>query len=178
MANALLKEGDTFIVENNPVKAWQRKAKETTKDEKTGKIKKKKRFGKSIHNHAPATFVTLLENKVKSLGGEFYSVDTRNAASRFDFTIGDTPEMDLGVRVKTLSNGDKHQRDMMSAFNLQHIDPKSKELKHYIVEDMNADYQRFCALEKEELDRYMRKEKKDDPSTIGAFRYFKESKRS
>ena len=70
-ANALLKEGDTFIVENNQISGWTTRAKETKVNEKTGKIQKKKRFGKSVANHAPSMFVSILENKVKSLGGEW-----------------------------------------------------------------------------------------------------------
>jgi len=85
-ANALLKEGDTFIVENNQISSWTTRAKETKVNEKTGKIQKKKRFGKSVANHAPSMFVSILEKKVKSLGGEVVKVDTKNAASQYDFT--------------------------------------------------------------------------------------------
>ena len=75
-ANSLLKEGDTFIVENNQISSWTTRAKETKVNEKAGKIQKKKRFGKSVANHAPSMFVSILENKVKSLGGEVVKVDT------------------------------------------------------------------------------------------------------
>jgi hypothetical protein len=33
---------------------------------------------------------------------------------------------------------------------------------------MAADYERFCQLEQEEIQRYKNKEKKDDRGTIGA----------
>jgi transposase len=167
-ANALLKEGDTFIVENNPVKAWSAKKKETKIDEKTGKYKSKKGYGKSIGNHAPAMFVDILENKVESLGGRFERVDTQNAASRFDFTDGSLTEHDRSERAITLSNGDTHQRDMLAAFNLQHLKLDETKTKQYDTEAMAADYERFCQLEQEEIQRYKNKEKKDDRSTIGA----------
>lgn len=163
-ANALLKEGDTFIVENNPISAWTRRAKETKVNEKTGRIQKKKRFGKSVANHAPSMFVNILENKVKSLGGQVVKVDPKNAASQFDFTDGSFEKHELNERNVTLSNGDTHQRDMFAAFNLQYL----KGEKQYDTEAMKLHYKRFCKLEQEEIMRYKNKEKKDDRSTIGA----------
>ena len=171
-ANALLKEGDTFIVENNPVNAWVRRAKETKIDEKTGKYKSKRGSGRSVGNHAPAMFVDILENKVKSLGGRFERVNTQNAASQYDFTTDSFKTGDekhkLNERAITLSNGDTHQRDMLAAFNLQHLKLDEAKTKQYDTEAMNADYDRFCKLEREEIQRYKNKEKKDDRSTIGA----------
>jgi hypothetical protein len=167
-ANALLKEGDTFIVENNQISGWTRKAKETKVNEKTGKIQKKKRFGKSVANHAPSMFVTILENKVKSLGGEVVKVDTKNAASQYDFTNDSFEKHELKERSVTLSNGDTHQRDMLAAFNLQHLKHNEAEKKQYDREAMVKHYDRFCKLEQAEIQRYKNKEKKDDRSTIGA----------
>ena len=167
-ANELLKEGDTFIVENNQISGWVRRAKETKVSEKTGRIQKKKRFGKSVANHAPSMFVTILENKVKSLGGEVVKVDTQNAASQYDFTNNSFEKHELNERSVTLSDGKKHQRDMLAAFNLQHLKYGEGEKKQYDTEAMNQHYERFCELEHEEIMRYKNKEKKDDRSTIGA----------
>lgn len=167
-ANELLKEGDTFIVENNQISGWTTRAKGTKVSEKTGRSLKKKRFGKSVANHAPSMFVSILENKVKSLGGEVVKVDTKNAASQYDFTDGSFTKHELKERNVTLSNGDTHQRDMLAAFNLQHLKYNEKETKQYDTEAMAADYERFCQLEQEEILRYKNKEKKDDRSTIGA----------
>jgi transposase len=167
-ANELLKEGDTFIVESNQISGWTRKAKETKVNEKTGKIQKKKSFGKSVANHAPAMFVTILENKVKSLGGEVVKVDTQNAASQYDFTNNSFEKHELKERSITLSNGDIHQRDMLAAFNLQHLKHDEAEKKQYDREAMEQHYERFCELEYEEIERYKNKEKEDDRSTIGA----------
>lgn len=168
-ANELLEMGDTFIVENNPVDGWTRRTKET-KFDKRGKIQSKKRYGKSVANHAPSMFVTILENKVKSFGGTFVRADVKNAASQFDFTSGEFTKHEVGERTVTLANGDKHQRDMMAAFNLQHLNIESEELKDYDIEQMKSDYPNFCSQEREELNRYIRKEKKDERTTIGAFR--------
>ena len=167
-ANDLLKEGDTFIVENNQISGWTRRAKETKVNENTGKIQKKKRFGKSVANHAPAMFVTILENKAKSLGGQVIKVDSQNAASQYDFTNESFTKHELKERNVMLSNGDTHQRDMLAAFNLQHLKYDDKQKKQYDVESMKEHYKRFCELEQEEIMRYKNKEKKDDRSTIAA----------
>ena len=167
-ANELLKEGDIFIVENNQISGWTRKAKETRVDESTGRIRKKKRFGKSVANHAPSMFVNILENKVKSLGGQLVKVDTQNAASQYDFTDGSFTKHELQERNVTLSNGDTHQRDMLAAFNLQHLKYDEAEKKQYDREAMSKHYERFCELEQAEILRYKNKEKVDDRSTIGA----------
>ena len=155
MANAMLSQGDTFIVENNPIDAWVRRAKETTKT-KSGSNRCKKRYGKSVANHAPAKFVTILENKVKSLGGKFYEVDPRYAATQFDFTNGIKTKHEVSERSITLSNGRTHQRDMISAFNLQHIKLESigTDDKKYDIEQMRADYPVFCQLEIAEQQRF------------------------
>ena len=155
MANALLSQGDTFIVENNPIDAWVRRAKETTKT-KTGKNRCKKRYGKSVANHAPAMFVSILKNKVQSLGGVFHEVDVRYAATQFDFTNGTKTKHEVSERSITLSNGHTHQRDMLSAFNLQHIKIESigTEVKDFDIEQMQADYPIFCKLEAAEQERF------------------------
>ena len=171
MANAMLSQGDTFIVENNPIDAWVRRAKETTKT-KTGRNRCKKRYGKSVANHAPAMFVTILKNKVESLGGKFYEVDVRYAATQFDFTNGVKTKHEVSERSITLSNGHIHQRDMLSAFNLQHIKLESigTDDKEYNIEQMKADYPIFCQLETAEQQRFKeaRHNERDAQYFVGA----------
>lgn len=165
-ANELLSLGDTFIVENNPISAWARRSKETKKNKK-GKIQSKKRFGKSVANHAPAQQITILENKVKSLGGNFIKVDIKNGASRFDFTNNEFKEHGLSERQITLSNGNTHQRDMLAAFNLQHIDLTTDEYKKYNIEDMARDYPIYCKMEEKEVQLFKQNLKQRHKSTIG-----------
>ena len=142
LANEVLNYGDNFIVENNPIDSWAKKAKETTVNKK-GKINKKKRFGKSIQNHAPSMFIEILKNKVNSLGGVLTKIDIKNAASQFDFTNGEKTKHKLSVRKITLSNGKTHLRDTLAAFNLQHFKGSN-----YDTEEMKQNYTNFCKLEK------------------------------
>ena len=172
MANTLLTQGDTFIVENNPIDAWVRRAKETTKT-KSGKNRCKKRYGKSVANHSPALFVSILENKVRSLGGQFLRVDIHNAASQFDFTNGEFTKHEVSERSISLSNGHTHQRDLLAAFNLQHLHAVSDENKKYDIEQMQADYPIFCRLEKTELARFMTARQKEHDALYFAGAYEK-----
>lgn len=165
-ANLLLNLGDTFIVENNPVSAWAKRAKGIRKSKK-GKNMSNKRYGKSIGNHAPSTFVTILKNKVESLGGKFKEVSTKNGASGYDFTNGKYTKHDVRQRKIKLSNGNTHQRDMLAAFNLQHLNYESENLKDYNVNEMNLDYPIFCRLESEEIARYKNGQKPSHKSTVG-----------
>jgi hypothetical protein len=148
LANEVLNYGDNFIVENNPIDSWAKKAKETTVNKK-GKFNKKKRFGKSIQNHAPSMFIEILKNKVNSLGGVLTKIDIKNAASQFDFTNGEKTKHKLNVRKITLSNGKTHLRDTLAAFNLQHFKGSN-----YDTEEMKQNYTNFCKLEKKEIERH------------------------
>lgn len=149
LANSLLSHGDTFVVENNDIKQWARRSKEDAKSKKTGKNLSKKRFGKDIGNSAPAEFLEILKNKIQSLGGQFKKVDVKNGATGFDFTDGNFCQHMLKERRITLANGDVHQRDLLAAFNLQHLKLDSDELKEYDIERMKKDYNIFCKLERE-----------------------------
>lgn len=173
--NQILSLGDTFFVENNPISQWTKRAKETKVSEKTGRYCSKKRAGKSVANHAPAMFVTLLKNKVQSLGGRCREVDIKNAASRFDFTDGQFKVHGLDERIVTLSNNKTHQRDILAAFNLQHIIcvDDDKKLKKYDIARMYADYPAFCDMERAEIEKFVSGEKETDRHTIGAIEELK-----
>lgn len=177
MANEMLSQGDTFIVENNPVDSWTRRAKETKKNKK-GKMRCKRRFGKSVVHHAPAMFVSILENKVRSLGGTFHKADIKNAATQFDFTNGELKKHELKERTVTLSNGKTHQRDMLAAFNLQHLRVDSTKDKDYDVEQMILDYPVFCKLEEQETTSFIEAKGKDKDAAYFAGISSKETNRS
>lgn len=68
LANHLLSLGDCFCVEDMAWLSLTHRAKKTEVSEKTGRIKRKKRFGKSVANKAPATLIGILRQKCLSLG--------------------------------------------------------------------------------------------------------------
>lgn len=120
LANRILEFGNKIIIEDMQFHALAKRTKETKK--KDGKFKSKKRFGKSIENHAPSKFVNILEWKLKNSGGELIKVDCfKTAATQFDHTSGAYYKHELSERFVTLDNGDVIQRDLHSAFNLRHL---------------------------------------------------------
>jgi len=76
LANYILTLGNDIKVETMSYKGLQARAKNTTVDKKTGKFNKKKRFGKSLANKAPAMFLTILDNKLKWIDKNLKKIDT------------------------------------------------------------------------------------------------------
>lgn len=58
------------------VQSLQKRAKKTTRNRKNGKINRKKRFGKSIANHAPARFLTIIDRELGCQGLSIRKIDT------------------------------------------------------------------------------------------------------
>ena len=119
LANAILEMGNEIYVESMDYRALQRRAKKTTKNAK-GRFNRKKRFGKSLANRAPAMLLTILQNKVNAIpGASLQKVDTWTfRASQYDHTDQTYHKKQLSDRVAKLSNGDVVQRDLYAAFLL------------------------------------------------------------
>lgn len=84
LANYVLSLGNDVIVEPMNYRGLQRRAKETKKDA-SGRYMRKKRFGKSLANKAPAMFVSILKQKMLQYGGNVEEVDKWTfKASQFD----------------------------------------------------------------------------------------------
>ncbi|MFC8575084.1 hypothetical protein ACFUCO_17005 [Heyndrickxia sporothermodurans] len=119
LANRLLELGDTFYIETMNFKALQKRKKETEVSVKTGKYKRKKRFGKSLGHRAPAMFVSILEEKVKRLGGSFIKVNTHKfKASQYCHVRDNYIKKALSQCWHQIDENTKIQRDLYSAFLL------------------------------------------------------------
>ena len=144
LANELLQHGNEFIVEDMDYKALQKRSKETKVNVKTGRAHTKKRFGKSLSRCAPAKFITILTNKAVRNGGSVIKVDTFEAkASQFDHTDESYTKKKLSERMAHLSSGEVVQRDLYSAFLLEHIDTET--LK-YDIEALKAAFPAFLMM--------------------------------
>ena len=117
-ANFLLENvGSCFFVEKMSTAGLSKRSKKTKTNPKTGRPYSKKRFGKSIANHAPSMFIEALTRKGKARGATVTRYDPKPIkASQYDHTDGSNKKAPLSQREKTLSNGDKVQRDLYSAF--------------------------------------------------------------
>ena len=144
LANELLAYGNEFVVEDMNYKALQKRSKETKINAKTGRAHTKKRFGKSLSRCAPAKFITILTNKAVRNGGSVIKVDTFEAkASQFDHTDESYTKKKLSERMAHLSSGEVVQRDLYSAFLLEHIDTET--LK-YDIEALKAAFPAFLMM--------------------------------
>ena len=85
MTNEIVKNCNVVFVEQMNFKGLQKRAKNTTTNEKTGKFNKKKRFGKSLANKAPSKFLEILDNKLRAKGGKYIEINTKQVkASQYN----------------------------------------------------------------------------------------------
>ena len=144
LANHLLSLGDCFYVEDMEWPALTHRAKKTEISEKTGKYKRKKRFGKSVANKAPASLIQILKLKCEALDlPGVIEVPTSLRASQYNHQSDTYEKKTLSQRWNQMPNGDKIQRDMYSAFLLQHCTPQ---LDGFDREALQRDYEVFRDL--------------------------------
>lgn len=144
LANELLTHGNEFVIEDMNYKALQKRSKETKINSKTGRAHTKKRFGKSLSRCAPAMFISILGKKANRYGGSVIKVSTfETKASQFDHTDESYTKKKLSERMARLRNGDIVQRDLYSAFLLEHIDTESLQ---YNMETLNSAFPAFLEM--------------------------------
>ena len=150
LANYVLSLGNEVIIEPMQYRGLQRRAKETKKDV-SGRFLRKKRFGKSLANKAPAMFITILEQKLKQYGGNLDRVDIFSfKASQYDHLSKKYEKKKLSQRHHVLANGDILQRDLYSAFLLMNADSTLKKPNETLC-DLN--YITFKELHDKEITR-------------------------
>jgi hypothetical protein len=147
--NRMVMLGDRFYIEEMNFKALQKRAKKTEISEKTGKYKKKKRFGKTIARRSPATFVSILSKKVTALGGTFTKVKTSSfKASQYDHKADKYKKKELNERWHRFDDDTKVQRDLYSAFLLMNSDLLGLKANRAIC--LNT-FDQFLKFHKEEI---------------------------
>lgn len=144
LANHLLSLGDCFYVEDMDWPSLTHRAKKTEVSEKTGKFKRKKRFGKSVANKAPATLINILSLKCASLGFPgVQKVPLRVRASQYNHITDTYEKKSLSQRWNVMPDGTRIQRDLYSAFLLQHM---LSDLSDFDKDTLADDYPRFVLL--------------------------------
>ena len=130
LCNDLIKTSNNFIVEHMSFMSLAKKAKETKRQEKPSvidnktvfKYKKKRRFGTSINNRAPALFLLRLQQKCNQYGLRYHEVDTiKFKASQYNHLSDDYIKVPLKQRSKLIGS-DTVQRDLYSAFLIKNAD--------------------------------------------------------
>lgn len=158
MCNWLISLGNEFYVEDMNYKGLQSRSKKTEKNEK-GKFKKKKRFGKSLANKAPSMLLTILNNKLKYQDNTLIKVNTWELkASQYNHLNGEYNKKKLSQRWNELEyqgNKLRIQRDMYSAFLIQHVNDDLKTINNELC---NKDFDNFINLHNQEIRRLQSKQ--------------------
>lgn len=156
-ANEILSLGLDVRVETMRFHSLQKRAKKTTRNIKNGKINKKKRFGKSILNYAPAMLINILDMKLKYQQLTIKKIDTYSVkASQFNHTTGEFTKKLLSNRWNNIDN-QLIQRDLYSAFLIknttQHLDVVDVDL-------CNLEFENFIKLHNIEISRLKQSQNK------------------
>ncbi|WP_059172647.1 hypothetical protein [Bacillus sp. FJAT-27445] len=117
--NRLRSAGDELIIETMNIKGLQKKSKTAAKSEKTGKWKRRKRFGKSILRRSPGYFIQQAKYRFALTAGKVTEINTWTfKASQYDHMLNTTNKKQLLKRWHVLPDGTKFQRDLYSSFLL------------------------------------------------------------
>lgn len=149
LSNYIISLGNNIYVEHMNFSGLQKRVKNTEKNEK-GKFKRKKRFGKSLANRAPAMLMTMVNRKLGYYDSMLFEIDTYKAkASQFNHFDGTYTKKTLSQRWNDF-NGIKIQRDMYSAFLIMNI---NNDLESFDIGKCNARFDRFKMLHDKEVNR-------------------------
>ena len=149
MANYIVSLGAEVYVEEMNFRGLQKRAMKTTQNAQ-GKNNKKKRFGKSLANKAPAMFLTLLNNKLEQLGTKLFAIDTAKVkASQYNHATDGFVKKELGERWNSI-DGIEIQRDLYSSFLIMNVNP---DLSSVNREKCVATYPNFVRLHDLEIQR-------------------------
>lgn len=139
LANRLLKDAKYFIIEDMDYAVLAKQSKKTERSDKISdvvskdgtvkqvhKYKRKKRFGKSLNNRAPALFIRQLEQKASAYDGSVTKIATKDfRASQYDHSTDTYVKVPLSQREKVI-DGHTVQRDLYSAFLILNADDTLK----------------------------------------------------
>ncbi|MDK2992372.1 MAG: hypothetical protein PWP48_1605 [Clostridiales bacterium] len=158
LANHILSLGSNIKAENMDYEALQRRAKETTINQKTGRYNKKGRFGKSLANKAPAMLITIIDTKLNYFGLKLIKIKPKDTkASQYNHVDDEYTKKELSQRWNEIMYKGgirKIQRDLYSAFLLQNAEKDENTGKYYIDRDKCIDrFDGFLELHDKEIER-------------------------
>ena len=150
LANNILEIGTIVKVENMSFKGLQGRSKKIEMSGKTGKFKKKKRFGKSLSNRAPALLIEIINRKLEYIGKNIIKIDTfKVKASQLNHSTNKYEKKSLSKRWVGIL-GNKIQRDLYSAFLIKNVKENLEEVN---IEKAQKEFKNFVKLHNEEIER-------------------------
>ena len=163
LANRILSCGNELYVETMNFKALAKRAKETKVNEKTGKFQRKKRYGKSIGNYAPAKLLRILKQKLGYMCKQLHEVNTRTfKASQYNHITDTCQKKKLHQRWSHV-NGQPVQRDLYSAFLLMNSE---LHLEHTNRQSCFDTFEAFLLLHDQQIETLKQSHQKQ-PSSMG-----------
>lgn len=148
LANYIIGLGDRIFVEVMNYKGLQARAKRTTVNEKTGRINKKKRFGRSLAIKAPAMLLDIIDRKLKYNNLVLLKVNTcKIKASQYNHFTDEYNKKELKDR---WNNDTEIQRDMYSAFLIKNINEDLETINRELCFER---YENFKKLHDKEIKR-------------------------
>lgn len=146
LANEIISLGDEIFVEKMSFSGLQKRTKLT----KENKNERKKRFGKSIANRAPAMFLDILNRKLSYFDKKLIKINTYKArASQFNHKDKTYQKKKLSQRWNNFK-GIKVQRDLYSAYLIMHTNP---DLETFNLNELNKNFPNFLTLHNQEVVR-------------------------
>lgn len=122
LAKEIINYGNEIVIETMNYQNLAKKSNKTEINNKTGRYKRKKRFGKSIGIHAPAQLISIIKTKLSYEQRTLTVVNNKAIkASQYNHITGEYVPTKLSDRWKNLSNNIYVQRDLYSAFILANI---------------------------------------------------------
>lgn len=150
LANEIIASGTDIRVEKMQFNGLQRRAKKTTKN-RNGRCNSKKRFGKTIGERAPAMLLSVIDRKLKYYGLKLKKIDTiKVKASQYNPLDESFHRKDLKDRIIELAPGIIVQRDMLSAYILEHTNSDLESINRTACRE---DFNRFLNLQNKEIQR-------------------------
>ena len=147
-ANRIIALGTDVRVEDTPITSWTKRAKETTVRKKDGKINRKKRFGKSVANHAPGLLLNCIARKLGNVGKELKRVKSSKVkASQRNHVDGSCRKKELSERWFEV-DGRRVQRDLYSSWLIAHVMENGEEIDLIACQD---DWPNFLRAQAEAL---------------------------
>lgn len=155
LSNEIIALGDRIIVEDNNYTVLAQRAKKTEVNEKTGKYKSKKRFGKAIANRAPAMLVTIIERKLKYHDKKLIKIDNKDIkVNEYDHTTDALNRKPFTDNWDILGDTKVHKR-LYDAFLLMNVDEKQT---NYDIDKCNQRFTRFKEMHDKEVERFSKDE--------------------
>lgn len=135
LANELIARGADIRVEKMNIRGLAKRTKKSVTNRQNGRVQSKKRYGKTIANRAPAMLIRIIDQKLHQRGKAILYVNTWTVkASQYNPLDGTYEKKDLKDRMILLGKDTSGQniivqRDMLSAYLIQHVSADGTHIK-------------------------------------------------